>query len=551
MMKALLFIVLMTIINAMCFAQAPLVKQWDYRYGSPEVEELYSMKQTADSGFVLIGYIYSIYSGGDVTDTSRGFPDMWVVKIDKFGLKQWDKRYGGTRSDGALDGIQTNDGGYIFVGFSFSNTGGEKSQDNRDTSMLTADLWIVKVNASGIKQWDRRYGGNGSEGANKIIRTNDGNFIIVGTSNSDVSGDVTQPSRGGQDIWLVKIDGAGNKLWDKRYGGSHVEYVADITLFPNDEYLISSASYSPLSGDKTDNNRDASLNSPDYWIIKINSSGNKIWDKTFGGIKDDFAGSVFLVNSNNYLIAGSSRSGISGDRTIANYDTSNSTKDFWLVRVDSSGNKIGEKVFGGTSSDEYSSIIRLQDGNYLISGDSYSQASGDKSENNMGNEQTWLIKTDTNLVKIWDKTIFTSNLFRDDEGGYALQSYDGCLVIKNFNWADIGGYKTQHNWDPNLHFPDYWVVKFCDSTSTTSINLIDTPSYFSISPNPFFEQLYIVSEVNEITEFILYDFTGRKILRHSFTNSTSINTAHLAKGIYFYEVLNRNYLIKKGKVVKN
>jgi hypothetical protein len=152
MKKLLLLIIFNVSLIALCPAQNPLVKQWDKRFGSPEVENLYSMRQTSDSGLVLIGSIYSINSGGDVTDTSRGYTDMWIVKTDKFGVKQWDKRYGGTKNDLALDGLQTDDGGYILVGFSFSNVGGEKSQNNWDSTLLTGDLWIVKTNVAGIKQ---------------------------------------------------------------------------------------------------------------------------------------------------------------------------------------------------------------------------------------------------------------------------------------------------------------------------------------------------------------------------------------------------------------
>lgn len=561
-MKKIIFVLFFALAAQSPYAQGPLAKQWDYRYGSPESEHLFSMFLSADSGLVLVGRAVSQNSGGDITDSSRGYEDMWIVKTDKNGLKQWDKRYGAARQDNALDGVQTPDGGFLFAGLSESDSGWEKSQDNRDPSLQTADIWVVKTDAAGARQWDRRFGGNAWDDASKIIATSDGNFLVGGTSASDANGDKTQYNQGTFDIWLIKFDINGNKIWDRRFGGAGAEYLYGLAETAQHEYMILGSSYSPVGGDKLEPNRDPTNNTGDFWILKIDQAGNKIWDKTFGGDNDDFPSGILFVDDNRYIVIGSSKSGISGDRTIANYDPAigfNATYDFWLVLMDSSGNKTGEKVFGGNSYDEYPNIMKLRDGNYLISGDSYSPISGDKSENNFGGpEETWLIKTDTNFTKLWDKTIFTLASNHDDESGFALQSHDGCLVIKNFTNAGAGGYKSQPNWDPTHNTTDYWIVKFCDTTATgEAVNEIDGDIVISFSPNPFTDKLNLTIEKGDLKNLRLSvrNMLGQTVYREESDHTggvfrKTLDISFLSRGVYLLEVISDGRRVIK-KVVKS
>jgi hypothetical protein len=241
-----------------------------------------------------------------------------------------------------------------------------------------------------------------------------------------------------------------------------------------------------------------------------------------------------------YILAGESSSGISGDKTQNTWGAS----DYWIVKTDSLGNMQWDKDFGGTDYEEHSFMQQTADGGYLLSGDSYSPISGDKTEANLGQEQTWILKTDSLGNKQWDKTIFTTG---HDERGLAIQTKDGCYAVANITSAGIGGYKTQPTWG----LSDYWFVKFCDTTSTTSISPVKNfPISFSIYPNPFSDKLTVTSKTNQPFEITLFDITSRKLLQQQFTNSTSINTSHLSKGIYIYELRTKNGVIKKGKVVK-
>ncbi|MBL0053995.1 MAG: T9SS type A sorting domain-containing protein [Bacteroidetes bacterium] len=167
-------------------------------------------------------------------------------------------------------------------------------------------------------------------------------------------------------------------------------------------------------------------------------------------------------------MGGTSNSGISGDKTQPSWGV----YDYWVVKIDSLGIKQWDKRFGGTGEDEgIGYISQTIDGGFLLSGDSYSPISGDKTENNLGPEQTWVIKTDALGNKQWDKTVFTNG---HDEGGLAIKTKDGCFALANYTYAGIGGDKTQASqgsWD-------YWIIKFCDTTSaiipTVNLSASDT-----------------------------------------------------------------------------
>src|SRR5204863_252296 len=146
-------------ISNFSFAQNPLVKQWDYRFGGTGNDVLKSVIQTADGGYLLAGSSNSNFSGDKTQNTINGSYDYWVVKIDSIGIKQWDKDFGGTSDDVLVSLQQTFDKGYILGGFSLSGTGGNKTQP----SWGGYDYWIIKIDSLGNKQWDKDFGGSDLE----------------------------------------------------------------------------------------------------------------------------------------------------------------------------------------------------------------------------------------------------------------------------------------------------------------------------------------------------------------------------------------------------
>jgi len=446
-MKKILFLIVF--ISNFSLAQNPWMKQWDYRFGGTADERLTCFQQTSDGGYILGGRSNSNISGDKTQDTWGTF-DYWIIKIDSLGIKQWDKDFGGTDDDQLYSLQQTADGGYILGGRSGSDISGDKTQD----TWGTYDYWIIKVDSSGIKQWDKDFGGTNDDELYSLKQTTDGGYILGGWSYSDISGDKTQdnwdPADTSSDYWIVKIDALGNYQWDKAFGGTDHDELYSLRQTIDGGYILGGLSYSNSSGNKTQD----SWGSHDYWIVKTDSLGNMQWNKDYGGTDRDALYSVQQTNDGGYILAGYSYSGISGNKTQALWG--GIAGDYWIVKTDSSGNYQWDKDYGGTDNeDEFGNISQTPDRGYLIAGTSYSSISGDKTENNLADEQAWILKTDSFGNKLWDKTIFTTG---HDESGYITQTKDGCYAIANWTNSDTGGYKTQPRWNNSY---DFWIIKFC------------------------------------------------------------------------------------------
>ena len=309
--------------------------------------------------------------------------------------KQWDKRFGGTGDDGLAAFQQTTDGGYILGGLSHSGISGDKTQDDWDVTYSTNDYWIVKIDVAGNKQWDKRFGGFDEDGLMALQQTFDGGYILGGTSFSGIGGDKTQSTRSGEDYWIVKIDSLGNKQWDKRFGGTTgANDLYSVVQTREGGYLLCGYSNSGVGGDKTQPNWDVTNSYHDFWVVKIDSAGTKQWDKRFGGIKED-GGIAIQTNDGGYMLGGGTSSELSGDKTQTGWGD----QDYWIVKIDSLGNKLWDKPYGGTGTDVINSLIQTKEGGYALMGFSRSPISGDKTAVRGG---YWVVKTDSAGNKQWD-----------------------------------------------------------------------------------------------------------------------------------------------------
>jgi hypothetical protein len=140
---------------------------------------------------------------------------------------------------------------------------------------------IAQVNTTIIQQ--KTYGGSDNDYFSEAIQTNDGGYLIGGSSHSDISGVKTDTSRGSSDAWILKLDNNLNIEWQKTIGGSNYDFLYSITKTEDDGYLLLSYSSSPISGEKSV----ANYGGADYWLIKIDSLGNIRWQKTYGGTVDN------------------------------------------------------------------------------------------------------------------------------------------------------------------------------------------------------------------------------------------------------------------------
>ena len=274
---------------------------------------------------------------------------------------QWDKTIGSSGYDNPVGVRQTADGGYVVAGRSNGNPSGHKSE----SSIGYEDYWVVKLDANRNKLWDKTYGSTASDVMTSFVETADGGFLFAGTTSGTASGHKAQDSKGSTDYWVVRTDALGNLLWERSFGSTGYDYLADVAVNSNGDFLLGGYTYSSAGGDKSDTGNGGY----DFWIVKIDAQGNKIWDKTLGGSSDDFLSKIVVHEDGQYLLAGYSYSNASFDKS----EPSLGGYDFWVIKTDAQGNRIWDRTFGGSRSDLARTVIPTSDGGYLIGGstDSY------------------------------------------------------------------------------------------------------------------------------------------------------------------------------------
>ncbi len=325
--------------------------QWQKTLGGSESEQPKSIQQTADGGYIVASSSRS--NDGDVSGI-QGDQDFWIVKLDAIGSIQWQRTLGGSDSDFALSIQQTADGGYIVAGHTWSYDGDVSGNHGED-------FWIVKLDASGSIQWQKTLGGSESEQPKSIQLTTDGGYIVAGGTHSN-DGDVSGNHGGGPpltpDYWIVKLDGSGTIQWKKTLGGSGDEYAKSIQPTTDGGYIV--AGYGRFNdGDVSGNHGEV-----DFWIVKLNGSGNIQWQKSLGGSDRDGAESIQQTTDGGYIVAGYTESN-DGDVLGNHY---HGQEDYWIVKLDGSGTIQWQKSFGGSENEGAESIQQTADGGYIVAG---------------------------------------------------------------------------------------------------------------------------------------------------------------------------------------
>ncbi|HNJ90106.1 MAG TPA: putative metal-binding motif-containing protein, partial [Chitinophagales bacterium] len=287
--------------------------EWEKSFGGTNDDYARSVKQVSGDGYIITGSTWS--NDGDVT-ADPAYDDVWVVKISDLGTLQWQQLYHKFDDDYAMEIQQTLEGGYITVGGS----------NMADAGATGTELYIIKLTDTGIKEWEKTYGGIDSESGLDIHQTSDSGYIIGGEATSN-GGDVTgHHGEFYDDYWIVKLDSLGNLQWEKCLGGTNQESGAFISQTIDSGYIISGASTSN-DGDVTDHHGPTGGFNQDYWIVKLTGDGIIEWKKSLGGIQQDAGGPILQLTDSSFIVAGTTYSN-DGD-VSGNHGSS----DIWVVKL--------------------------------------------------------------------------------------------------------------------------------------------------------------------------------------------------------------------------
>lgn len=342
----------------------------------------------------------------------------------------WEKSYGGKHAEYLMDAKPTPDYGFILAGSSLSQKSGNKTENN----IGDLDYWIWKMNEEGELDWQKNFGGTGSDFLQSIALTNDAGYILAGISNSNKGFNKESDPKGQDDFWIIKLTATGIQEWQKTIGGSGQEKLNSIVQTKDGGYIIGGSSSSePVEKTKTTNNQENSTDKTseyfgnlDYWVVKLNSKGAIEWQKSFGGIYADELKSIDQTFDGGYILGGYSNSPQSGNKA----DDNKGNGDYWIIKTDTKGVIEWQKTIGGDKDDNLYVVHQTYDKGYILGGNSNSNASEEKSRGNGEGTDFWVVKLDEKGTIKWQETynfgnydILTSLVENDDHtfllGGFA------------------------------------------------------------------------------------------------------------------------------------
>ena len=424
---------------------------------------------------------------------------------------EWQNTIGGNKEDVIYSCKKTLDGGFILGGTSTSASSGDKSENNMGLS-ATTDYWIVKTDATGNIEWENTIGGNKDDVLRDVIQTADGGYLAGGYSVSGIGGDKTEGRLGPpfySDYWVIKLNASGEIIWQNTIGGIFDDHLISLIENADGTFYLGGESSSEAGIDKAEysyandiwivkinsvgniiwqstisglqgeyfqkmkvtadggliigaysysnaglDKSEGSYGTYDYWIVKLDTSGNIEWENTIGGNNPDYLNDITEIPGGGYLLIGASSSDASGEKSTTAFGGLG-YDDYWIIKLDVNGNVLWEKIYGGDSADYATCVTILPDGNFLIGGNSSSQISGNKTTNTFEfTTDIWIIKIDGDGNIIWENSI------GGDGDDYVLEmplTADGGVLLGGFSFSSLSGDKTEANVGGTSS--DFWMIK--------------------------------------------------------------------------------------------
>lgn len=290
--------------------------QWNKTYGRQQREWPTSVIELSDGDYLITGYTYMDDSDGDVC----------LIKTNSNGEMLWNKTYGGSEGDFGKSVIELTDGNYLIVGTTYSY-GSE-----------IINIYLIKTDQNGTIIWEKTYSKFGENRGVSVVEVNDGGYLITGYTNPF-------GSTNDADVYLVKTNTTGGVLWSKTYGNENRDNPNSMVELENGDFLVAGST------------KPVSVGTGNAFLMKTNSNGNRLWNRTYDTYESNDAQSIAALGDGGYLMVGSTA--ISGS----------SFSDICLMKTDSDGGLIWNKTYGGPVNDIGRSVIELSNGGYLITGD--------------------------------------------------------------------------------------------------------------------------------------------------------------------------------------
>jgi len=427
-------------------------------------------------GYILAG----VTNNSNITDC-----DLYVMKTDNNGNIVWEKTFGGTKPEYAYSMCETTDGKYLIVGYSQSFGGGDY------------DIYLVKIDGSGNKIWEKTYGGFGNDEGTGIVQTNDGNYVIVGTTSSNTSS---------QDAFLMKVDGTGTVLWTKYYGGSNKEFGNALKQCSDNGFIFTGQTLSYGQGGDT-------------YLVRTNSSGDTLWTKYFSDPLADEGVSVVENGDGTFTFA-------VRDSTAAK------DIDLKIMKTDASGNVVWTKTYGASQKDTPKTIASTSDGGYIVG--AISRSFG------WINPDMWLLKLNAAGDTTWSRHYGSS----DHEHCHAAkQSADGGYLAI--------GHSSSYGPGQKIMFLKLNVT----GNITVSVNeSFPNNSVFNLFPNPVTDGIINLSfSTFEPCKIRICDVLGRNVYLENIEAITPdeikiINLKSKLPGFYLLTIESQNSMVS-GKFI--
>ncbi|MEO7175667.1 MAG: T9SS type A sorting domain-containing protein [Saprospiraceae bacterium] len=472
---------------------------WNKSYGGNGNEYSESIVTTSDGGFLVSGNTSS--TNGNITQ-NHGGQDAWVIKLSSQGALEWQKTYGGTGTDGFNYAIAANDGGYIMVGFTESNNG-----DVTENKGLK-DLWLVKTNATGTISWQKTLGGSSADVALSICSTSNG-YYVSGVSSS-LNGDVLGATAQG-DAWMLKINNTGAIQWQKAKGGTAYDEFASVKPTADGGCVALGTMYIDQFSTK-------------LYVVKFESTGTIQFEKSYGGAALDAGTDVVVTTTGEYVYSGTVKS------TTGDVSNNHGKKDIWVVKANSVGAIVWQKTIGGSQDDEGSALSTNNKDEIFVGGFSAS-ADGDVSINK-GSSDVLLAKLNSSGSVQWVKAY-----------GSVLTNLGNSITLGNNNNLVVAATSTGSGGDVPVPAVDaarlIWVFSL-DGVSATK-TLQDESFSFKIGPNPALDELKINLEKQFSGRLEVRNAGGQLMFVKMITQQEIVvNLQSLASGNYFATVINKD-----------